>query len=221
MKMSIGQYRRRLQRSGNTLQESVINNTTQSANRLFENSPFSQEVLINDAPFEAIVTQGKTNEDKTMLLQSSNSANIGDIVEINTKSYLMLDFKNEGINDIYPTGTLKLCNSTFPIQTDKISVLIGHDEFGRPVYDEQIITENVPCIVESRYSFTRGEHQISLPDSRIEVMLKYYNSETLKLGKEITVYSDPYEIKNIDYTKVINGKGIVVLSAERVVSNNA
>jgi protease II len=216
--MSLEHYRRRIQRNGSSLQESILNDNKETANRQFHNSLFSEEVLINDVPATVVVTQGKTSEDKTLLFQPESVAYIGDIVKIKENNYLLLDFKGEGISEIYPVGVLKLCNATFPIISDKTRVLIGYDEYQRPVYNYVTNTNQVPCIIESRYSFTRSNQQITLPDNRIEIMIKYVESESLKLDSEFEMRDGTYKIKNIDYSKVIKDKGILIISAERQVS---
>ncbi|MGD7047083.1 hypothetical protein FZC83_02370 [Rossellomorea marisflavi] len=222
--MSLSDYRERVSRRGNSLSETIITNSKISSSSQFLNSPFLQEIMIEGKPVSAVVTQGKTSSDKSVLLQPDSIATIGSVVEINSNSYIMTDFKFEGINEIYPTGTLKICNSLFPIQTNETRVLLRDefgivvtDERGRPVYTTEIVAITTPCIVQSRYSFTSSEKQITLPDGRIEIVIKYTVSENLREGYEFEMYGENYMIANIDPTGVIDSKGILVISAERKV----
>lgn len=222
--MSLQEYRERVSRNGVTTSEAIVNNSKYSSSIQFFNSPFLKEILINDKVVKAIVTQGKTSGDKTFLLEPEKSVAAGSVVVISNKNYLVMDFKDEGINEIYPTGTLKVCNNLFPIKQDEIRVLLRDandnpvlDGRGRPQYTTEIVLVTAPCIVESRYSFTRGEQQIALAEDRIEVVVGFVESENLKLDFEFKMYGDTYKVKNIDHSNVINSEGILIISAERKV----
>ena len=135
-----------------------------------------------------------------------------------------MDFLGEGVNEIYPTATLKLCNSTYPIKQNKTKTLKLDtqgkpvtDKFGDPVYiytDGQII--NIPCIVESSIVAADENKQLPLPQGQLRVTMQY--REDIKMNDTFPMYNNTYKIRNIDYTKVINSKGIMTLSVEQVVN---
>lgn len=208
-------YKRRLERKGSSYKESMIDSSKKIVRQKFSTSPSHALIMVNEINTEGIVTNKTDSYDKEVLFLPEQEVYIGDIVKYKNDNYLTMEFFE---NEVYPKAEMRLCNSTFPIQTNKTRVLIGHDDFGKPIYKEESTTIPTPCIIESRYAFTRGEQQISLPDNRIEIMLKYTDSESLYLDTEFTLRDGTYKIKNIDYSQVIKDKGILVISAERQVS---
>ncbi|GLI82320.1 hypothetical protein ANABIO32_00060 [Rossellomorea marisflavi] len=146
----------------------------------------------------------------------------GNVYEYDNQSWLTISFPED--YRIYKKAEIRICNNLFPIKQDEIRVLLRDadgnpvlDGRGRPQYTTEIVLVTAPCIVESRYSFTRGEQQIALAEDRIEVVVGYVESENLKLDFEFKMYGDTYRVKNIDHSNVINGEGILIISAERKV----
>jgi hypothetical protein len=145
-------------------------------------------------------------------------------VELNGNSYLIMDFQGEGINEIYPNATLKLCNSTYPIKSTRTRVLKKDsegktvlDKFGDPVYVyTDGATTSLPCIVESSIIAADENKQLPLPQGQLRVTLSY--REDVKVNDTFSMYNNTYKIRGIDYTKVINGKGIMLLAVEQVQS---
>jgi hypothetical protein len=145
-------------------------------------------------------------------------------VELNGNSYLIMDFQGEGINEIYPNATLKLCNSTYTIKSNRTKVL-KLDSQGKPVLDKfdnpvyvytDGATTSLPCIVESSIIAADENKQLPLPQGQLRVTLSY--REDVKVNDTFSMYNNTYKIRGIDYTKVINGKGIMLLAVEQVQS---
>jgi hypothetical protein len=161
-----------------------------------------------------------------LLLLPNTKVDIGSIVTLNSNSYLVMDFLGEGINEIYPSATLKKCNSTYPIKANKTKTLKldtqGNpviDKFGDPVYINTAgqITY-LPCIAESTFVGSDENKQLPLPQGQLRITMQYQNVEDIKVNNTFTMYNNIYKIRNMDYTKVMNNKGIVVLSVEQVQS---
>lgn len=219
-------YRNRLQSAlGNSTRPSVFSSKNTIKNN-FSNSLFSEKVLINNVEHEVIPTQLEKSTDKKILMMPDVKINIGEVVRMNNLNYLVTDFLGEGINEIYPTATMKLCNSTFPIQTDETSILLTDDE-GNPILDiyndEQFIAIggepiDVPCIVETSYSTKDDNVQLPLPDNSIKVTIQYNNSSCIALNYEFEMYDETYKISHIDKSKVINGVGLLIITAKVVAS---
>ncbi|WP_299831225.1 hypothetical protein [uncultured Metabacillus sp.] len=215
-----GKYKNllRLDERENVSTNLVISENKQFFNDSFNDSLFYQIVLINDVEFEAIVKQEKKSEDKKLVLRPDTEISVGSVVSVNNSSYLAIDFLNEGINEIYPTATLKLCNSIFPIPGEITKVLIGTDpKTGRPIYDEQVTYTSEPCIVESQYSKSSEVNQFKVPEGTLVISMKYQTSEKLKIDYEFEMYGSKYKVANFDYTGVIGEKGIMKIIAEKVV----
>ncbi|MED3562252.1 hypothetical protein [Bacillus xiapuensis] len=190
----------------------------------FEQTLFVEDVIVDGVSQKAIVKQEKKSEDKKLIFKPDTKLNKGSVVEWEKLFYLVTDFLGEGINEIYPTATVKLCNSSYPIKQNKTRVLKTDaqgkpelNKFGDPVYiytNGQII--NIPCIVQSTFPLVDENKQLPLPQGSLTVTMQY--REDIKTNDTFPMYNNTYKIRNIDYTKVINYKGIMTLSVEQVTS---
>lgn len=207
-------YRSRLLSQGNSSAESVINTTKQVVNNSFDTSLSTKTVLIDGVSIVAIVNQGKNSEEKSILFKPDTVIDKGTVVTIDSLNYLVMDFE---ANEVYPVAKVKLCNSTFPIQSDKTQVLIGTDDFGDPIYEYQEgTTENVPCIVETTVTSDSVDEAINLPEGRINVTIPFKDNPNIAEGKEFLMYGSTYQITGIDYTKSLNKKGILIIQGKKV-----
>lgn len=183
----------------------------------FDNALVPEIVLFDGIEEKVLIKHGKKSEDKKVILKPDFHVELGTVVTIKESNYLTVDFLGEGIYEVYPTATLKLCNSTFPIETDKTSVLIGYDDDGRPVYQEQAgQTIQEPCIVETTYYTDRSVEQLPLPEGHVNITIQYQVADSIKKNEVFEMYGENYKIRNIDYTKRINDKGTMIIRAELV-----
>lgn len=182
----------------------------------FGNSMVTENVTIDSELYEVMVKQEKNSENKKIILKPDSKVKIGSIVKIKELSYLIMDFLCDGINEIYPTATLKLCNSIFPISSNKTSDLIGYNDFDEPIYDEVLIEVTSPCVVSNSTQSANTDEPINLPEGQIEVTIPYTESENILEGKEFKMYHATYKIIGIDYTKSINQTGLIIIKGKRV-----
>jgi hypothetical protein len=203
---------------------SLVEHTKQEFVKKFIGNPNYKVITINGTQYETLYSQGKTSNEKSLLFVPNTKIDIGSSVELNGNSYLIMDFQGEGINEIYPNATLKLCNSTYPIKSTRTRVLKKDsegktvlDKFGDPVYVyTDGATTSLPCIVESSIIAADENKQLPLPQGQLRVTLSY--REDVKVNDTFSMYNNTYKIRGIDYTKVINGKGIMLLAVEQVQS---
>lgn len=189
-------------------------NATSAFDEILTSSPESYDVLINGMPNKAIIQKGNV-DDKRTILTRIGELHCGDVVSYKSNQWLVYKFADD--NKMHQSSEMRLCNASFPIQTDKIQVLVGKDQFGRPIYEEREgASLYEPCIVETKLLNQSENTAIPLPDDVIVVTMRYQESHKLELNKVFKMYGTDYKIMNIDYTKVINGKGIVTLSARFV-----
>jgi hypothetical protein len=203
---------------------SLVEHTKQEFVKKFIGNPNYKVITINDTQYETLYSQGKTSSEKSLLFTPNTKIDIGSVVELNSHSYLIMDFQGEGINEVYPNATLKLCNSTYPIKNNKTKVLKNDsqgkpilDKFGDPVYIyTDGATVNLPCIVESSIIAADENNQLPIPQGQLRVTLSY--RDDVKVNDTFSMYNNTYKIRGIDYTKVVNGKGIITLAVEQVQS---
>lgn len=198
--------------------ERFINQSKRRTSELFRNNPFYQLISVNGSEFDSIVAQGKTSEDKTILFKPDVDISKGAICEIGSNFYILKDFQGEGIHDIYPTATAKLCNSKFPVKRNKTRISLGVDADGRPVTIDSYAEEYLePCIAETTYPSVDGNSQLPLPEGNINITMKYQLADNIVVNQNFEMYGQTYEIVNIDYTNVVNDKGIMIIRGKREV----
>ncbi|RYI30608.1 hypothetical protein EVU96_09335 [Bacillus infantis] len=184
----------------------------------FDTSPLSTSVTVDDEDAVAMIRQEKDSNKKKLIFRPDTKIDIGSVIRINSSYYLTLDFLSEGINEIYPTAKVQLCNSTLPIQSGKTRVLIGNNpRTGEPIYDWVEGEEKlVPCVTETRYSIRENNDKIPIPDGTMLITMQYQESLPIQNNFEFSMYDERYKVVYVDRTKVLNGKGIIVITAERV-----
>ena len=196
---------------------SLVESSKQTFIKMFIGNPNYRLQVIDGIQYETLYSQGKNSDEKSLLFTPNTKVDIGSVVEIDINSYLIMDFQGEGINEIYPSATLKKCNSTYPIRLNKTKILKGHNQLGKPIYDEVYeVDRNEPCIVDLGNYTTNTDNQLVIPENVMYLTMRYQQSETLVVNYEFTMYNNKYKITDIDYTKVINDKGIIKVIAERV-----
>jgi hypothetical protein len=175
------------------------------------------DVRINNSINSAMLVYQKYDSESTIkkVIGRIEDIEIGNVLTIDETNWLIITYPED--NKIYRKAEIQLCNSNYPIKTNKTRVLKGHDGLGKPIYQESYAINKVtPCIVETKTSSADTNAQLSFPNNSILITVKYQTSDTLKENFEFNMYNDKYKVINVDYTKVINEKGIVKILAERV-----
>ncbi|MNF66699.1 hypothetical protein D3C84_484960 [compost metagenome] len=178
------------------------------------------DVTVNGQLSRAIMTPKFNSVDETTQNIYGKIEDIvyGNIITVNETNEDWLVMTKPIDNKIYRKATVRYCNSLFPIQSEITKVLIGTDpRTGRPIYDEQIVTTNEPCIVESQYSKSSDVDQFMIPEGKLVITMKYQVSPSLSLDYEFSMYGNKYKATDFDYTNVIGDNGIMKIIAEKVV----
>ena len=201
-------YKKRVSGNGN-----VVGNTKTVLDGAFASSPFLEEVVINGAVYKAVITQGKDSDEKNILLPHSNLIDIGSLVIINDKQYLVTDFQGEGIYSIYPNASVELCNETVKIEFKTKEKLIGHDSKGRPIYDYiDLPPLQLPAIVEKTNVVESMNDAINIDEDRVKVTVSYRDIDSVDYFR---VGDERFNIVSTDKTKSIDGVGLLILIGER------
>lgn len=214
-------YRKRLQANGESSSDGIVFASKKTIANNFSSSLFSEIVLINDVEFEAIISQEEASDDKKLLLKPDTKINIGSVVRIKENNYLAMDFLGEGINEVYPTATLKLCNNALTLQQKQVCTVVGKNDF-----DEDIVVCNpseishLPCIVERSTVTSNSENAINLPEGKANVTIPFTVNDSIEIGKSIDLYTEKYEIQDIDYTKSLGETGLMILNVEKKVGES-
>ncbi|MED4883906.1 hypothetical protein [Bacillus smithii] len=211
----IDRYIKRLEERGTTLPEALINTNKNIVDKNFSTSPSYTSILLNGVDSDAIVNKSDKYDEKVILFRPNTIVFLGDEITIGNKTYLLTEVFEDVI---YVKGIGKLCNSTFRVRSGKKRTIIGQNELGRPEYDDTYeIDKLVPCIVKDRYFYTNMDEQLPLPEGRLIISMQYQVADNLKIDSLFEMYNETYKITDINYTSVIEGKGIMQIIAERKV----
>ncbi|MFS0657359.1 hypothetical protein AB1L07_01875 [Niallia alba] len=182
----------------------------------------SYEAFVNGSPtsVKVLIYQKYDSDSETKrVIGHISDIERGNILNINEQDWLVVTIPED--NKIYRKADMKICNSFFPAITDKTRVLIGRDDDGRPVYEEIEQKVYVPCIVEPSISINTDKvDQLLLPKGSIKISLKYAKYMNINSNDKFEMYANRYEIEDIDYSKVINEIGIMVIYAKKDVKES-
>jgi hypothetical protein len=214
-------YRKLLDIKGGSMQGSQKESLKQNILSNFYNSPSYYQVTINNSPTTSdvwITDDSETKELKRITTKpDADVLNVGDVVNWNGANWLTLIV--DDMSGIYYRGTLELCNSTLTIQSPPTQVDTGlTDGMGRPIITETPSTStNYPCIVKSNgYLRKQTDEQINLPEGRMLISIQYTTNPMIVENAEFTMYNRKYKIISCDYTNVMDNKGIITLTVDRL-----
>lgn len=137
----------------------------------------------------------------------------GDVVEIKTDKWLVISPVDP--TPVYNKSYIEISNNTLHIKTGETKVQSGTDPMGRPVYTTTPTFTDLPCIVKSKYYTSDSNSAINLPNGQSLITIPYSN--LIKENMEFEMYNRKFKIIGIDFSKVINDSGILIITAERVV----
>ncbi|MCA1025672.1 hypothetical protein LCM23_06180 [Cytobacillus kochii] len=180
----------------------------------------SREVLINEEYSSRLLVYQKwdAKSDSKKVIGKREDIEMGNVYKIDQHNWLATTFPED--NNIYKKAEITLCNSTFPISTGETEVFLGHDKYGRPIYDiVDGTTVHIPCVAETKSSINNRNQQVNIPEGSIQITMAYLESEDIQINKEFSVFNSSFKISFIDYSSVINQKGVMVITAERVVKS--
>jgi hypothetical protein len=175
------------------------------------------DVLINNSTNSKVLIYQKYDYESTVkkVIGRIEDIDQGNIMTIDNLNWLIITLPED--NKIYRKAEMKLCNSTYPIKSNKTKVLKGYNQLGKPIYEDVYEVNRLePCIVETSYYKTDSNAQLVIQNNQLSITIKYQISDTIAINEEFTMYNNQYKITDIDYTKVINEKGIIKIIAERV-----
>lgn len=175
------------------------------------------DAVVNSTKSTKIMIYQKWDSDSETKKVIGHIADIdrGNLIKVTNDTWLITTLPED--NKVYRKAEMKLCNSTFPIQSNKTQVLVGHDSEGRPIYDEQLNETLIPCVVTDKYYENDLNDKINLPEGRLLIAIQFQSFDMVKENYEFNMYNSRYKIIGIDYTKVVNNKGVLTIQADRVV----
>jgi len=201
-------YRDRVTVSGTSMQDAVQGTTKRQQLNFIMNSPSLSYVKLNSGieNLPCIVSDKDSFNKREFLFLPDSIINVGDYIHYDTFTYLATD-RNR--NDIYPELTGELCNDTYKLTTGTIKTLVGHDDFGKPIYDYMDQTENIPCVMTTKSYSTAENAPIPLPDGSMILKLPYTQGMYPNINDEFIHREIQYQVTDVLYENVIQEIGYV------------
>lgn len=175
-----------------------------------------KDILINDSPSKAIITNPKLNviidyDDK--YISTLETIKRGDMVTYNDNEYLIITETVTKRASKYK-AIMRHCNHHVLVQGESTQTIIGYDHRGAPIY-EYVAGEDVeiPCIIENRSFSIDGSGAFRLDDDK--VITTFQDNETtrqFKINDTFNVMDRNWKVLNVDKTKV----GLLILTVQGV-----
>lgn len=210
-------YRDRVNAMGNSIQESVINNSKQLTTEQILNSPSLKYVKLNDGTVDlpCIVSDKDSFNKREFLFVPDTIINVGDYIHYDTFTYLATDRNRD---DIYPELTGELCNETFSFVNGTTRIPNGTDDFGRPIYTDIEEIVSVPCVMTTKIYSTVDNSAIPMPDGAAMMRIPYVSTAIPKINENFTHRESQYTITTISYEYVLAETGFIEIRLQREVS---
>ncbi|MBD8006421.1 Ig domain-containing protein [Bacillus norwichensis] len=188
---------------------------------LFESA--GTEVLINDNPHKAIITNsGFNSENDERYINTLNPIRMGDLVTFNDHQYIII---TESTSKRYAKyrAIMRHCNFTiqFPGEIERVPVLDEDgnpvlDKYGRPIYEDiEGDPIFIPAIVDDKYFQVNNQFQMRVADNQIMVIVQdnELNRDKFEVNERFELMGKEWKVLQDDLTKV----GMLILTCERVV----
>lgn len=144
---------------------------------------------------------------------------LGDKYRYKNNVWLCTDNDSEGY---VSRCFVRKCNSSVSIQTGETRTQTGTDSLGRPIYASTPIYFESECIVSTKLyinSFMKVDKAINLPSGQLIVYVPYDSDYAIREKMEFEMYGYTYSIFDLDYTRIINGVGLLGIIAQKDVAD--
>lgn len=192
--------------------DALIDSTISSVERDFHTSPSYYQVDIDGETVDTIINKTTRYNEKLIHFRRDYDVKVGSIITFKNDKYLLLEKDRD---EIYSFGKMTECNNTLEILKEDREVLVGYDNFGAPIYKNEKVYVDEPCVVRDTY-YTAGENaQMPLPDGKLEILLKYQVMLNIEVNNEFKMYGKTYKIADIGFVNVEDEVGYIKIHAER------
>lgn len=184
-------YRARMGKSGVSSGDSLYQHTKRIINEGFEDSPNFKVVNIEGVEYDTRILEGKTWEDKVLLLRPETKVTLGSHVEIDGTPWMIFDFLGETISPKvfvkHRNGYLRWRDADGTVHT--VSALTS-------------ATRN------TKYDISPDSFDISMLAGGIYVFAKATEeSKTIRESQRFIIGNSVYEIAGVDDVSAIDSNG--------------
>lgn len=208
-------YRNRISASGVNMQDAIYQASKRKIINDLLNSPTLTRVRLNSDRryYSVIISDIETFYKRVVLFMPETVVNVGDYVRHESSTYLATDCKKD---NLYPQLYVELCNETFVLRKESTKIIIGYDEFKRPIYESTPTNEyQIPCVMTTKIYSIVDNSAIPLPDGAMMIKMPYIREQIPSVNYIITFHNAQYKVTTISYEKVINDVGYIEIRLQR------
>ena len=191
--------------------EEFEQNAVSAFEEVLFNSPEAYEV-IHKGNLVRMVVQDQDDSQKKKILSRLGTIERGDLILHKNLNWLVMDFVDD--NKMYQVAKAQLCNTDLEFSASGGErEPIGYDDWNNPIYDDTptSLPSSIPCIAEMKIVDETLNSPINLESDQIKITIPYIPM----MIESFRVYDEDYRVKSVDQTRVINGKGILIIIGER------
>lgn len=179
---------------------------------------FSKVALIGEVSTKVLIeTREDGQHDIKYVIGKPADIVRGNVLLIDGQSWLITSFPED--SNTYKKAIIQLCNDVMSVVTGTERVMVGRDSFGRPIYENRDTYANVPVVFTSKGFASIENEALTLPDGKIDILMKYVPSYGVAVNQEYTFKGDKrYKITTLDYDRILNDTGVLMIRADRVTS---
>jgi len=230
-------YKQRVAVKGTNVVESLANATKYIIKKEFKYSPFYKQGIINGESIDVRIVEneistttneGKSDNQKQLLLLPDTVVKIGDIINIENENWLVIDFNN---NEIFPEAKVNICHTSLKylnekgviiqtygfVSTKNISNDVSENRYiivpdGYLKYVVQSNADTVKIIRDKRFLLNDSAWRVTFVDRITQQGLIYL---TLK-EEEINETNDNIQLGIADYYNNLHGYFIAILNGTTI-----
>lgn len=209
---------------GGNLRDYYVNTSKKTLLDSFADHPSYYDVLVNGENYGARISNEKKanqfttyqSDQLTFLFPSDTQLDMGDVVTLKNKSYILYD---ENESEIYPAYYSIKINGSIKLQTGVEKVQTGTDRAGRPINEETPIYADYPCFIAvnaRNNEFTELGGRINPIAGRMTVLLPHVENRRFREAMYIYYRDERYQIITVDESRATEDKGVYSLIIDKV-----
>lgn len=210
----LNKYSKRLRMGGESSKDALLNRNKRRLEHEFSSSPSYYEVDINDKNVGVIINKKTNYDEKLIHFKQDYDVQVGSIVKYKNDSYLIME---KDFDELYSFAIMKRCNQTVPFEISNEEVFVGYGDNAEPIYKNKTTHRDLPCVVDSKYYSSNENSQLPLPEGKLSVYTTFVPESSIQTNEEFNLYEKRYIVADVDYTRVINGTGVMEIIVERKV----
>lgn len=191
-------YRTRVSKLGDSVTHSIKDHTVDFINDKFKESPsYRYAILENDTAIDIRVTDGRSSDERRVLLRPFSNLSIGSIISFDNFKWFVFEEDND---DVYPKLIVRKCNAK-----------IAFKDLNDNTYNFDCVATNLNYL---RYDIGKNNMDVKLLEGGVYLYIVWNgDSKKIKFNQRIIIGSQVYQVSGIDdITNTVDGIGFAKIT---------